>query len=310
MEYGIKKTYASLATYDGMIRVWPLVTRDRVSEDINPDVLSCRPYDPRTRPWYISASTGNKDVIILVDTSHTMKSANADGDSPLNSVKAALIKLLETFSLGDFINVIAFSDDAMPLYEDVDQPLLSMRNNDSVTELKERIEGLKGEGEGNYTKGFEKAFDLFENALENDQEDHNNTYSSNCTQILILFTDGLISDEDEDVTEIINYVSERQNQLKDTYKRDGVKLFTYTVGDEADDFLTRVLACKNGGAWTHLDINENDILTRMNSYFLYIADGKYEQEPVWTLPYDDDYGLGMLTTSSISFYTSPKPEIK
>lgn len=287
-----------------MIRVWPLVTRSRVSEDVDPNVLNCRPYDPRPRPWYISSSTGNKDVVILVDSSISMKISNDNGDTAIDLVRNALKQLLETFSLGDFINVVGFSDTASAFYEE--QPLLSMRNDSGVEILKERINNTAAIGEVNHTAGFEKAFDLFEDALTKENEFGYNQYSSNCTQILIVFTDGH-TNEEEDAMDIIDYVTKRQRQMNN---KDGVSIFTYTVGYDADDFLTRVLACKNRGAWMHIDINEDDILTRMNSYFTYIADGKDNQKPVWTLPYFDDYGLGYLVTCSVSFYARPSQDIR
>ena len=30
-------------------------------------------YDPRKRPWYVSASSGPKDVVLILDTSGSMK---------------------------------------------------------------------------------------------------------------------------------------------------------------------------------------------------------------------------------------------
>ena len=29
-------------------------------------------YDPRVRPWYVAASTGPKDVVLILDTSGSM----------------------------------------------------------------------------------------------------------------------------------------------------------------------------------------------------------------------------------------------
>ena len=33
-------------------------------------------YDPRKRPWYVAASSGPKDVILILDTSGSMRDYN------------------------------------------------------------------------------------------------------------------------------------------------------------------------------------------------------------------------------------------
>ena len=60
-------------------------------------------YDPRLRPWYISAASAPKDVVIIIDSSASMKGGR------LHRAKAAAKTLLQTLSKKDYVNVIAAS---------------------------------------------------------------------------------------------------------------------------------------------------------------------------------------------------------
>eukprot|EP00803_Ostreobium_quekettii_P001841 evm.model.scf_1022.1 EVM.evm.TU.scf_1022.1 scf_1022:7170-8278(-) len=55
------------------MRSWPGRARERGDgvnvEDADEGLGSCKIYDPRTRPWYGAATSGPKDVVVLIDTS-------------------------------------------------------------------------------------------------------------------------------------------------------------------------------------------------------------------------------------------------
>ena len=70
----------------------------------------CKDYDPRYRPWYISATTGPKNIIIIIDTSGSMDI------SKLVSAKTAVKNILNSLSNVDFVGVVAFSETATKLY--------------------------------------------------------------------------------------------------------------------------------------------------------------------------------------------------
>ena len=38
----------------------------------NDESGNCKDYDPRMRPWYIAATTGGKNLIVIIDTSGSM----------------------------------------------------------------------------------------------------------------------------------------------------------------------------------------------------------------------------------------------
>ena len=62
---------------------------------------SATAYDCRSRPWFISAATGPKDIIILLDGSDSM---NINGR--LDIAKDAISKFINALSDGDYFNLL------------------------------------------------------------------------------------------------------------------------------------------------------------------------------------------------------------
>jgi len=57
-------------------------------------------YDPRMRPWYIGATSGPKDIVIVLDCSYSMKGKR------LHMAKEVAKTVLNTLTKQDFVNVI------------------------------------------------------------------------------------------------------------------------------------------------------------------------------------------------------------
>ena len=79
----------------GMYTGWPAV--EWCSSD----------YDPRFRPWYASAASGPKDVVIVIDMSGSM----ANGKRT-EMAKAAAKKVLNTLSWIDYVSLVSFDNSA------------------------------------------------------------------------------------------------------------------------------------------------------------------------------------------------------
>jgi von Willebrand factor type A domain len=61
-------------------------------------------YDPRPRPWYVTASSGPKDVITIVDKSGSMLEGGR-----WTLAKEAIIVVIQGLTTNDFIGIVAFS---------------------------------------------------------------------------------------------------------------------------------------------------------------------------------------------------------
>jgi len=67
----------------------------------------CYGYDPRRRPWFVAASSGPKDLVLVLDTSGSMNDYGR-----LDLLKEAAITVIETLSVADKVAIVTFSTDA------------------------------------------------------------------------------------------------------------------------------------------------------------------------------------------------------
>ena len=67
-------------------------------------------YDPRVRPWYIAATSGPKDVVIVIDCSQSMAGRK------FNMAKSIAITVLNTLTKQDYVNVVCGQE---PYYDEV-----------------------------------------------------------------------------------------------------------------------------------------------------------------------------------------------
>jgi hypothetical protein len=64
-------------------------------------------YDARERPWYTGASSGAKAVVLVLDTSGSMKQ-----NGRLALMKSAAVTVLHSLTVDDYFQVVAFSSEA------------------------------------------------------------------------------------------------------------------------------------------------------------------------------------------------------
>ena len=105
LDNGRNKRYgkAYIGTSLGSFRSYP--ASRQLDEEGN-----CQDYDPRYRPWYVTATSGAKNVILMIDTSGSMH-----GDR-LQIAKDAATAVVNTLSNNDFVGVIQFGSTASTLY--------------------------------------------------------------------------------------------------------------------------------------------------------------------------------------------------
>jgi hypothetical protein len=102
LDDGRDKRYgkAYIGTNLGAFRSYPS------TRQIDYETDSCTDYDPRFRPWYATATSGAKNVILLIDTSGSMYGER------LTLAKDAATNVVNTLSNSDFVGVISFGSSA------------------------------------------------------------------------------------------------------------------------------------------------------------------------------------------------------
>ena len=258
----------------------------------------CRLFDPRIRPWFIAASTGPKDIVLVVDKSGSMNDViDRTGTTKWDMIRESVSSFMETFSITDFVNVVTFSDSAAPLWTETG---LVRGRKQNVDTLRERMNDEFPEGKTNFTAAFSTAFRIL---AENCNDEPKSC--SNCQKIILFLTDGKDTSEEgaESVrpSKMAALIDDYQQTLKNATGSQA-SIFTFSFTDKADDAIPRQLACTNDGAWSFISPQEQDTLAALNSYFLHIAAGRRSGSPVWLEPYEDAGGLGILTTVAVPFY--------
>ena len=250
--------------------------------------VQCGCYDPRRRPWFVAASSGPKIVVLVIDVSFSMKGGR------MRMAMEAADTIVDTLTAADSFAVIAFNTSA---YQLDGTDLLIVANSANKDHLKAEIYKLEPDGITNFRAAFTTAFDAIDNSLGNEELTPG--------PIAILFmTDGIIGENmndtqrEEETKEVIDLIKERTKQLSDKGKN--VTIFTYSLGGEADNNVTKTIACNTRGIWTPVEDCGNLVGT-MSSYYKLFALG-HQNAVTWVETYEDFFRGVMGTTVSVPVY--------
>ena len=118
----------------------------------------CKDYDPRYRPWYVIATSGAKNIILIIDISGSMSG------NRITIAKSAAKSVINTLSNSDFIGVLAFNDEVTTLNSN-----RVVRATDEVkTKLAEAIDELTVDGKTNYEAAFQQGFNMLDAAADDE----------------------------------------------------------------------------------------------------------------------------------------------
>ena len=265
----------------------------------------CDTYDPRYRPWYTAAVTGPKDMILVLDSSGSMrdkvkvKKFNDNWEEVeelverLDIMKEAAIAQLDTITFSDFVQVVRYSDSAISM-----GTKLIRGTKENKDALKKYIKELKASGTTCGKCGFEKALKIFKDSI-NDALGDVMQETSGCERIISFLTDGKMNNNDW----ASNWMDSKLSELGGKKPH----VFSYALGSGADTEIPAQLACKNQGWFAKIEDNDPAALKHaMVRYFEYFA-GKIPADdsssiPRWTEFYMDSAGQGKMTTVALPVY--------
>jgi len=315
------RAWSYVATTNGVMRNWPGHAHER-GEDVSPELADpnledCRIYDPRIRPWYAAATSGPKDVVLVVDTSESMLApSDGDGDSLTrwDVAKRAILSLLDTFSITDYINLVEFNNKVKSL----NPGKMVQATSDNIAALKEEVNEIKPQGATDFRKGLEEAFDLLTKATARHKKDEE-LVSSDCQKVIIFVTAGedctlgngkecakKLPKDLTPVDAVLELIEEKQQELEDAGSQ-RAHIFPYSFGADADDEIPKEMACANEGVWGRI-LSNDDPLFKMNAYTAYLASQRGNSEPIWSRLYEDEFGLGLVVTAAKPIY-GPKTSL-
>lgn len=234
-------------------------------------------YDPRSRPWYTGASSGPKDVVLILDVSGSM----ADNDR-ISLMKDAAKTVLASLTINDYVNVVTFSTAASTFRCASDTMLPADAG--TIAYLQTEIQALRASGSTDFYKAFQLAFDVIDRTKRAGA-------GSGCAsnRVILFLTDGEPSNSEDHMA----LIAERNRDA-------GVAIFTYALGSNAK--TQRDIACRNKGAYTFIEDGGN-LRTKMQSYYQ-VFGATAAANIFWTAPYLDASGLGMMVTAALPTYDS------
>ncbi|XP_044917142.1 voltage-dependent calcium channel subunit alpha-2/delta-4 isoform X3 [Felis catus] len=221
-------TWQYFGSSTGFFRIYPGIKW-------TPDENGVIAFDCRNRGWYIQAATSPKDIVIVVDTSGSMKGLR------MTIAKHTISTILDTLGENDFVNIIAYSD-YIHYIEPCFKGILVQADRDNREHFKQLVDELMVKGVGVVNQALTEAFQILKQFQEARQ-------GSLCNQAIMLITDGAVEDY-EPVFEKYNWPDRK------------VRVFTYLIGREVT-FADRMkwIACNNKGYYTQIstlaDAQEN-----------------------------------------------------
>jgi len=275
-KYDAQTSWSYFGAHDGVFRMIPAFHQEE-----------CGLFDPRRRPWFVAASSGPKDVVLVLDVSDSMENNGMD------TAKEAAKTVIDTLTIADRFAVISFSSDATQVGGETG---LIPATNDNIKQMKEAINKLTPKGGTNFEIAFTKAFDVLDESI--------NEATFRCNIAILFMTDGKIT-EGKREDDVISLVNNRTEQLLSNY---GMKttIFTFSLGHEADHIVTKTIACSTGGIWTNVSDISGDLISAMSAYYQLFALGLGVEENkdfvAWVEPYAHFFGGAMGTTVSVPVY--------
>ncbi len=230
-----------------------------------------RDYDPRLRPWYISAVTGAKDIVLVIDKSGSMEGA------VFEEVKQAALQVVDNLGSRDRFNVITFSDEVELFVNS-----LEVKSSQIEEDLGLFLNKTRTGGTTNINEALIKSTELL------------GTYGANDhTPIVLFLTDG------KPTTGVTNNDTIIENIRKSNYAN--AHIITFGIGKEVDYELMGQIAADNEG--TVIRINETlDIGFALQSYASFISKVSQNEVISWGFPLIDAAGQGLIITASSTIY--------
>ena len=242
----------------------------------------CGTYDPRIRPWYVAASSGPKDVVLILDVSGSMRTAGR-ADLMIDAARA----VIKTLTIADWFSVVLFSSDATTLgrWQGYLQPATTANK----IAMHASFDSVHIGGGTNFKAGFAKAFEVLGASVEQE-------YTAGCHKAILFLTDG--ENTDGTPEEVLSAIA-TGNEPYDA------SIFAYSLGAGADSELPKSIACQNSGVWAQI-ADGADLVGSMSSYYQLFARGLGDQEnegfTAWVEPYKFASGDIMGTTVGAPVY--------
>ncbi|GAB0490383.1 hypothetical protein MMPV_001620 [Pyropia vietnamensis] len=286
-------------------------------------------FEARLRPWYSAASSGPKDVVIVVDASEEMKLPLADGGAPRWTFAAsAVMDVLDTLNPRDFVAVVRSDGgrDGAVTVGGMGRLMVAVTE-ERVQELKDAIKQVRPSGALNVAATMRAAFGLLQRSAEA-SGGRAGTASAGCSRVVIWITGGKDVCYSRPACQLgaaagactcTQGVLTQVESLQASLSAAGggglprAMVTTLTVGDLVDDSLARQMACASSGTWarvTSQDLSGRDSASSLDlsGYYRMLSAAKWvpgimEEQVVFSRLYESAGSMGNMTTATIPLFS-------
>lgn len=262
-----------IGTPTGLFRQYPGDVREK-----------CSTYDPRVRPWYVAATNGPLNVILVLDTSASMVRHNR-----LARMKEAALGIVDSLSLVNHIGLVFFSDTAE--HKNVSEnDTLVRATHENIEAVREKINKIDDDigWKTNFEDAFRETFALLNRSERAGKE------AAQCFTTIIFLTDGNPTVGEQDEATLVRQIQE-WNRREDNSTRAFV--FTFDVGDVVRESLAKAIACGNDGIFERIS-SDRSVRDTLSHYENFLSSFIVDEDVVWVEQYIDASGIGEIITGS------------
>ena len=237
-------------------------------------------YKPELRPWYISGSSGQKNIVLVIDCGSSTPNSNQRCQLSKEIAK----KFLATLSFRDYVTVIFYHTQAFAY----DDNIMMRASSDNIYYLEYFIDNfeLSSSTSTNIGAAMESAIHILENSASTGD-------TSDCTNTIVLLTGGENSNKDIDAVNTI------------TFSSSDPMVFSFIISPDDDSpakLTPTQLSCETG-AIVQVYTGDIDTDEPVEIFDDYISAGINNQVVRWSEIYDDAMGMGRMITATRPFYT-------
>lgn len=239
-------------------------------------------YDPRTRPWYLSSVTGSKNVGIIFDSSLSIKTHNR------HSICVEIVEnIVNYLSVYDHFGGVSYSNK-----HKVINSKFIRANSVNKSEFIKKIKKIPFNGNTNYKEAFAQVFSELKTSFRN------NMLEMTTQNIIIFICDNLSSEYNTSaINELVLFIKvlESEYHIKP-------KIFIYIIGENIIFAEPLYMLANEFDGFTEIVQYNTEVKAKTEKLFNFLGSELFITQVVWTEPYQDKQGLGMMTTAAIPFY--------
>lgn len=223
-------------------------------------------YDPKERPWWVSAVTAQRDIAILIDTT----------SDQLEDMKETAMKIISAMSYWDYFCIVEYTDSSTGC-----NLVRALPSN--IANAQEHIFSISGDNvaQTNIGKAIQKTLEGMDASIETGD-------TSLCHKTVIVLSGGSSN--------------LHEPHPEDAIDDESVILFAGIFGDSnskgAIYDLSRA-ACTNGGVAEYVE-DPDTFVKNIGAFYESKADNSATIR--WSYPYEDALGQGWMITGSIPVY--------